>query len=78
MFKCSRCSEKDARIADLKDQVAYLRSQLTPSPITPLRVLEADAILSGNQTTIEIPEDEDERKARAVTAERDRVLSANY
>lgn len=80
MFACKVCKSHEARIADLKDQILYLRAQLSPSPSTPLRVLEADAILSGNQTTIEIPDPEEDalKKAQAVIAQRDQMLSASF
>jgi hypothetical protein len=82
MFKCKVCAEKDQRIADLKAHITQLSQLVTPSNSSdeiPIRSLEADAILSGQQHVIhvdeaEVPKDETD----AVIAERDRILSATY
>lgn len=75
MFRCRVCQEKDARIADLKTQIAYLSRLATPDNSgIPLVHLEADAILSGSQEIIEV----DQSKVDETISERDRLLSGTY
>jgi hypothetical protein len=82
MFKCKVCAEKDQRIADLKAHITQLSSLVTPNNApdeVPMRALEADAILSGQQHVIEIDDQEvPEDNTDLVITERDRILSANY
>lgn len=82
MFSCRTCREKDARIADLKEQIAMLRRLALPdnNPHNPTaHALEADAILSGQQHVIEIDESElPDTEMDAITHERDRILSGTY
>jgi len=80
MFSCKTCPQKDERIADLKDQISFLRSQVQPSgDQMTLGQLEADAILSGQQHIIEIRDDGSlVQSADDENSERDRILSGNY
>lgn len=87
LFHCKVCQEKDSRIQDLKEQIAYLRT-LTASPSISDQVtasyLEADGIMSGQQHILEVPsaseraEQGEERTAEDEQRERDRLLAANY
>jgi hypothetical protein len=79
LFRCKCCPEKDARIADLKEQVSLLRTlifqQVEAEPGS--QELEADALLSGRQHVFEdaddtLPSIPDE------ASEADRILSGNY
>lgn len=82
LFTCKVCQSKNERIADLKEQIATLTRLVTPTndPQTlPILNLEADAILTGHQHTIEaeiaeMPKDDTD----SVLSERDRLLSGAY
>lgn len=75
-FLKSLLSEKDARIKQLQDEVAFLRSQLQPkaTPVYRNVHFEANAILNGQSEQIidEMPEDP------AIIAEREKILSGTY
>lgn len=72
--KCKVCAEKDARIADLKAQIASLHNLLQPvrAPANPEVHHEANAVLNGVNEQIE-PELSPE-----ILAERDALLSGTY
>lgn len=81
-WACKACQEKDARIADLKEQVAFLR-ELARRPETsnksiPQVTFEADAVLSGQQAVIEIKEGETGISINEIESERDRLLAGTY
>lgn len=81
MFRCKACPIHEQRIADLKEQIATLKQLVIPasSDVTPIRSLEADAILSGQQHIIEIGESElpkDDTDAEIL--ERDRLFAGTY
>jgi len=80
MFKCKVCSEKDKRIDDLQSQIAMLRAMVTPPSTArdiPILQVEADAVLSGKQDPIGIPESQllawDQRQSEA-----HRILAGTY
>lgn len=68
---CKVCVSKDARIADLKEQIAHLRGLVFPvhGPL-PTVSLQADSILSGE------PQNEQE-EADAIHREAAMILSGN-
>jgi len=76
VFRCKVCEEKDKRVADLAEQVGYLRTLLSPPRAkTNLEVhQEANAILNGvnEQILADVPTDP------AVLAEREALLSGTY
>lgn len=78
-FKCKICAERDKQIELLKSHIAAIERFIVPvnSAIPTTQELEADAILSGHQQVIEIP-DEDYAAADEILSERDRLLSATY
>jgi hypothetical protein len=86
LFKCRVCSEKDTRILDLKEQIAYLKSQLNSpnDPEHPPQIsLEADGVLSGQQHIIDIsgPAIVEEALARQVIEdeyERQKLFAGTY
>ncbi len=82
MFKCKRCSEKDLRITDLKEQISYLKNMLTPETNgVPTSLMEADAIMSGRQDVIELfanaPTPSPDSEA-GIQSERDRLIAGTY
>jgi len=84
LFRCRVCAEKDQRISDLKEQVAFLKSQLVVSndpEHAPIGQYEADGILSAQQHVIEVPTPEqfsEDRQAEAERSERERLLAGTY
>lgn len=81
-WACKTCKEKDARIADLKEQVAFLR-ELARRPEAsnksiPQVTFEADAVLSGQQSVTEIQEGETGISINEIESERDRLLAGTY
>lgn len=85
MFTCKCCIAKNEYIQDLKSQVAFLQSLLTPmNNRTPSNSIEADAVLSGSQTIIELDpitadaQTKQQQEEAEILAERDRILSGNY
>lgn len=58
-FKCDACACKDAHIADLRAEIASLRAQLIPTPVSQYANVEANAILSGSPEVIEIEPNKD-------------------
>lgn len=85
--KCRVCAEKDkqigdkdSRIADLKAQIEDLRSLVLPKNtpgVIPLVSLEADAIMSGKDEAIEIP-DAQRAELDEIQSEATRILSGTY
>jgi len=79
MFKskpCAVCAEKDARIADLRDQVEFLRASLMPAQLPTYANVhqEANAILNGvNEQILS-----EQSVSPEVLAERDALLSGTY
>lgn len=47
MFNCKVCEEKEKRIQELKEQIAYFRSVLNPPPRINKYELQEDLVLSG-------------------------------
>jgi len=80
MFKCKVCQEKNARIAELKDEIEYLRSLVFPNN-DPYKITfnerEADALLTADVPVREESEDELKQAANEL-AERDKILTGNY
>ena len=80
MFKCKVCTEKDLRIADLKEHIRALSPHNKASEI-PLLHIEADKIMSGSDEVMEVTSEEvrgmSEEDLR-ILSERDRLLSGNY
>jgi hypothetical protein len=79
---CKCCLEKDTRIADLKSEIAFLRSLAAPTRSNgslSLLNLEQDAVLSGHQEQIHISMTPEEMEAQdAIDREASNVLSGNY
>lgn len=71
--------EKDARIAQLEQEVGFLRSLLQPVPQQVNRNVhhEANAILSGHQEQI-VDDSPISAEEMAIIAERERILSGTY
>lgn len=64
---------KDAQLADLQDQVRFLRSMIQPKNSRALVIAaEADAILEGRQDQIEDP------RAAQIESEAAKLMSGNY
>lgn len=81
LFKCRVCEEKDKRIADLNNQIRFLRDQLVidnSAENTPLPLLEADGILSAQQHVLDVPAFAENRQYEEERSERDRILSGTY
>lgn len=78
MWNCKACQQRDRHIAALEAQVAFLKDMVAPPASTPLIALEADAVLSGNQEVIEIPDAVELSQAEEEASERARILSANF
>lgn len=89
MFQCRCCPEKEIRIAELKEQVAYFKLQhevqieyfkqlLNPKPRVVSRYeAEEDMVLDGgSKEEISLPQDIPE--SVEVLAERERMLSGSY
>lgn len=77
MFQCKSCQQRDRLIAAQEEQIEFLQKLVSPPPLVTVTELEADHVLSGNQTVIEIPEvDLDE--AEEAASERARILSGNF
>jgi hypothetical protein len=76
MFRCKVCSEKDARIADLKET---LRAYLPQPGYVHAVHREADAVMSGQHDLILVePQREMTAEEREIEAERQRILSGTY
>lgn len=90
MFRCRVCISKDALITSLQEQVAYLKSMLSPmedvhNPNLVNR--EANAVLSGDTQMRMVDKlyakelkdmHPDEAGSEEIIAERDKILSGNY
>lgn len=78
MFSCKRCQEKDAHIASLKEEITFLRGQISsPIPLVPATV-EANKILDGaGGTIIDLPEYNDFQldEMQKIKIEADRILT---
>ena len=81
MFGTKRLlAEKDARIAELKEQIAVLRSLVIPSQakrVIPEVQMEADAVLSG-QEEISVLNQKEVEEQEAIESEASRLLSGSY
>lgn len=70
----------EARISELKDQISRLEKLVfiqTSASNIPLISLEADAVLSQKEETIQISQEELERLSE-IESEADRILAGNY
>lgn len=84
MFKCKVCAEKDARIADLKEQIKAQHSQIVPEPKIKHYELEQDYVMNGAGSeeltppsiSSESQEAEDKEKA-LIQLEYDQILSGS-
>lgn len=86
LFRCKICDEKEKRIAELKDEIKFLRSLqdtgndvFNESPV----VREAGAILDnrGEVLLAEASNEEQQEeleKFESALSERDRIISGNY
>lgn len=84
---CAVCAEKDKRIEELREQVAYLKTLTIPEnnpALLPLVTREADAVISSSQEIINVPVEQKEeyekymREREDAMSERDRILSGQY
>ena len=93
MFKCKACPSHEKHIADLQEQIGYLRTLIFPKVDMynpPLIQREADAILSGSNQPLEVAKsqakeskamheiDPEDPSPEEIIAERDRILSGTY
>lgn len=76
MFSCKACKAKDQHIADLKDEIKTLRRAFL-STARDLDTLEANAILSAENTVLVIPTD-DAEKAASDELEAAKLLTGGY
>lgn len=80
MWKCKVCPEKDIRIAELKEQVAYFKSLLHPTPQTRRYELEEsieqDMVLEGGGKE-EIDLEAEARENERIRTEEDFIFSGN-
>lgn len=84
---CAVCAEKDLRIVELKEQVAYLKTLTLPenNPAQqPLVIREADSVISASHEIINVPPEQQSeyekymREKEEAIMERDRILSGQY
>lgn len=81
MFQCKVCSEKDRRIADLKEQTEFLRAEVRRVTQAPQQTrfvdvnTEMNALLSGEAEQLEPHATHLDPE---VLAERDALLSGDY
>ena len=71
----------EARISDLKDQIADLRKLvfMPPTPVAiPYQALEADAVLSVSERPVVSLSPEDDEKLDFLASEANRILSGSY
>ena len=84
MFKCKVCSEKDSRIADLKEQISLLSKMAYPSSnpsVLPSVVVESDRVLSGTQEALSADRKltkEELSSLQEVEEEAQRILTGNF
>lgn len=72
-------SAKDAEIATLKDEVAFLRNMVQPSPRLQILPYQANSILDGNDSTPSSPTDPDfSERQRVIEAEATNLLNGTY
>ena len=79
LFQCQVCLEKDKRIAEMQDQISYLRELANPGKLTvqiPAVHAEMDAVLSGRDAPIEVQQISEE--AEALDSEAMRILTGNF
>jgi len=80
MFKCKICVEKEIRISELKEQVAYFKSVLHPEPKARRYELaeerEQDMVLDGGGKD-EIDLEAEERENARIQKESDFIFSGN-
>lgn len=83
MFKCKVCAEKDARIADLKEQLKIYQAQLIPEPKIRHYEMEQDYILDGANAEQLMPieqeaANQDTELQDAIQHEQDMILTGSY
>jgi hypothetical protein len=82
MFKCKACPCKESHIQSLKDEITSLRKLVIPAQSSsfelPIIQLEADAILSGNQESIKITEQDLQKEEFRIFNEASSILSGTY
>ncbi len=82
MFNCKCCPEKENRIADLKEQISYLRNVLHPKDVRPAYVaprdLEEDVLMSGGGQEEVSQTPQENLDTPEVLAEREAMLSGTY
>lgn len=80
MFKCKVCLEKEKRIDEFKEQIAYLKSLLAPTqPVTKYE-LESDNLMNGGgaETIASEHSEEEAAKELEIQIEHDRILAGTY
>ena len=77
---CKICIEKEKRIAELKEEVEFLRAMLLPNSNGKIVNLEANNILSGSQAMIDIPEygNDKIREQEEINREAERIMNGTY
>ena len=81
MFSCKVCLEKEKRIDELKEQIAYFKNVLHPKDThvryIPPQNLEEDVLLAGGVQE-EVTPPQDQLDTPEVLAEREAMLSGTY
>lgn len=81
IFKCRVCAEKDARIAELKEQITYFKNLLNPPPRVSHYELETDRIMNGagqeTEQVVAVDEEAERLENERIQREQDMIFSGN-
>ena len=77
MFKCKVCAEKDARIADLKSEITYLRERRYGTLHADVVSAEQDLLLNGGADIPQLTE-QDRKEQKRLQDEAISLLSGTY
>lgn len=80
------CSEKDAQIAQLRDEVSYLKSMVynpNTNELITYQNIEANKILEGSHDNLETDDAKkdwlrEQQEAQRIISEREAILTGNY
>lgn len=75
--KCKICAEKELRILELKEQIAYFKSVLNPPPRVNTYELQEDMLLEGGSKE-EIDEKAEALENEKIRRETDIIFSGNF
>lgn len=80
-FKCKVCNEKDQRIAELKERIAFLEYYIQPTKADPLPyAIEAQKILEGSMAPVidlSKPSKDKLDEMRKIKMEEEKMLSGD-